>query len=96
MWAVEQRIEAIKRETVGQTHRLLLDVIESYLPDDDVLAAANFYRYERGRLWRSQDWRDKACSGDDIRVFDWGTIGRDGSRSRKRDVETAPTGCGMI
>ncbi len=80
MWAVEQRIEELNRETVEQAHRLLLDVIECCLPDDDLLDAANFYRAERGRLRRSQVWRDKARPGDDIRVFDWGTVGGDGSR----------------
>lgn len=80
MWAVEQRIEQINREAVGQAQRLLLDVIESCLPDDDVLAAASFYRAEKGRLRRSQVWRDKARPGDDIRVFDWGAVGEDASR----------------
>lgn len=80
MWAVEQRIEEINREAVEQAHRPLLDVIESGLPDDDFLDAANFYRGEKGRLRRSQGWRDKVRPGDDIRVFDWGTIGEDGSR----------------
>jgi len=80
MWAVEQRIEEINRGSVEQAQRLLLDVIECCLPDDDVLDAANFFRAERGRLRRSQDWRDKARPGDDIRVFDWGNASEDGSR----------------
>lgn len=80
MWAVEQRIEEINRQSVEQAQLLLLDVIESCLPDEDVLDAANFYRGERGRLRRSQDWRDKARPGDDIRVFDWGNANEDGSR----------------
>lgn len=80
MWAVEQRIEEINRVSVEQAQRLLLDVIECCLPDDDVLDAVNFYRGEKGGLRRSQNWRDKARPGDDIRVFDWGTIGEDGSR----------------
>lgn len=80
MWAVEQRIEEINRQTVEQAQRLLLDVIECCLPDDDVLDAVNFYRAERGRLRRSQVWRDKARPGDDIRVFDWGAVVGDGSR----------------
>lgn len=75
MWAVEQRIEEINREAVKQAHRLLLDVIECRLPDDDILDAANFYRAERGRLRRSQNWRDKARPGGDIRVSDWGSVG---------------------
>ncbi len=79
MWAVEQRIEEISRRSVEEAQRLLLDVIESCLPDENVLDAANFYRAERGRLRRSQDWRDKARPGDDIRVFEWGAVG-DGSR----------------
>lgn len=80
MWAVEQRIEEINRQSVEQAQLLLLDVIESCLPDEDVLDAANFYRGERGRLRRSQDWRDKARPGDDILVFDWGNANEDGSR----------------
>lgn len=80
MWAVEQRIEEINRGSVEQAQRLLLDVIECGLPDDDVLDAGNFYRAERGRLRRSQDWRDKARPGDDIRVFNWDASVGDGSR----------------
>jgi hypothetical protein len=80
MWAVEQRIEEINRQSVEQAQRLLIDVIASCLPDEDVLDAANFYRAERERLRRSQVWRDKARPGDDIRVFDWGAVGEDGSR----------------
>lgn len=75
MWAVEQRIEEIHRQSVEQAQRLLLDVIESCLSDDDVLAVAGFYRAEKRRLRRSQNWRDKARPGDDIRVFDWGAVG---------------------
>ncbi len=80
MWAVEQRIEEINRQSVEQAQLLLLDVIECCLSDDDVLGAASFYRAEKGRLRRSQVWRDKARPGDDIRVFDWGTVGEGGSR----------------
>lgn len=80
MWAVEQRIEEINRQSVEQAQRLLLDVIECCLSDDDVLDAANFYRAEKGRLRRSQVWHDKARPGEDIRVFDWGTVGEDDSR----------------
>ncbi|WP_312809290.1 hypothetical protein [Agrobacterium cavarae] len=80
MWAVEQRIEEINRGSVEQAQQLLLDVIECCLPDDEVLHAASFYRAERGKLRRSQVWRDKARPGDDIRVFDWGAIGEDDSR----------------
>ena len=80
MWAVEQRIEEINRQSVEQAQRLLLDVIECCLSDDDVLDAANFYRAEKGRLRRSQVWHDKAHPGEDIRVFDWGTVGEDDSR----------------
>lgn len=80
MWAVELRIEEIHRQSVEQAQRLLLDVIESCLPDDDVLEVADFYRGEKARLLRSQDWRDKARLGDDIRVFDWGNANEDGSR----------------
>jgi hypothetical protein len=80
MWAVGQRIEEINRGSVEQGKQLLLDVIVCCLPDDDILDAANFYRSERGRLRRSQVWRDKARPGDDIRAFDWGTIDEDFSR----------------
>lgn len=80
MWAVEQRIEEINRQSVEESQRLPLDVIESCLPDEDVLDAANFYRGEKGRLRRSQAWRDKARAGDDIRVFDWDVSVEYGSR----------------
>jgi hypothetical protein len=80
MWGVELRIEEINRQSVEEAQRLLLDVIVSCLPDEDVLDAANFYRAEQGRLRRSQDWRDKARPGDDIRVFDWGPPVGGGSR----------------
>ena len=75
MWAVEQRIEEINRQSVEQAQRLLLDAIECCLPDKDVLEVTNFYRAERRRLRQSQVWRDKARPGDDIRVFDWGAVG---------------------
>lgn len=80
MWAVEQRIEEINRVSVEQAQRLLLDVIECCLPDEDILDAAHFYRGAKGRLRRSQVWREKARPGDDIRVFDWDASMGDGSR----------------
>ncbi len=80
MWAVEQRMEEINRDTVEQAHRLLLDVIEYGLSEDAILDAARFYRVARLRLRQSQMWRDKVRPGADVRVFDWAAGRKGGSR----------------